>query len=70
MKTVETSTVEVPVSETAGPSTAVCMSRSPGDPTRLAILRHLALGEQKVVDLTTHLGLPNQPPRRTGCLRD
>ena len=33
------------------------MFRSLGDPTQLAILRHLTLGEHKVVDLTAHLGL-------------
>ncbi|MCW2757178.1 MAG: transcriptional regulator, ArsR family [Nocardioidaceae bacterium] len=27
------------------------------DPSRLSILRHLAVGEQRVVDLTEHLGL-------------
>ncbi len=36
---------------------AACMFRSLGDPTRLAILHHLALGEHRVVDLTGHLGL-------------
>ena len=38
-------------------SAAACMFRSLGDPARLAILRHLASGEHKVVDLTAHLGL-------------
>lgn len=36
---------------------AACMFRSLGDPTRLAIVQHLALGEHRVVDLTGHLGL-------------
>jgi ArsR family transcriptional regulator, cadmium/lead-responsive transcriptional repressor len=58
MKAVETSTVEVPVSETAAPSTAACMSRSPGDPTRLAILRHLALGEHKSLTSPATWGCP------------
>jgi DNA-binding transcriptional ArsR family regulator len=31
--------------------------RALGDRNRLAILRHLALGEHRVVDLTAHLGL-------------
>jgi DNA-binding transcriptional ArsR family regulator len=31
--------------------------RSLGEPARLAILCHLALGEHKVVELTEHLGL-------------
>ena len=36
---------------------AACMFRSLGDPTRLAILQHLAMGEHRVVDLIAHLGL-------------
>jgi DNA-binding transcriptional ArsR family regulator len=49
--------VEPSVSETAALAAAACVFRSLGDPARLAILRHLALGEHKVVDLTAHLGL-------------
>jgi DNA-binding transcriptional ArsR family regulator len=48
---------EPPVSEAAALSAAACMFRSLGDATRLALLRHLALGEHRVVDLTSHLGL-------------
>lgn len=36
---------------------AACLFRSLGDPARLAILGHLALGEHRVRDLTEHLGL-------------
>lgn len=36
---------------------AASMFRSLGDPSRLAILGHLALGEHKVWELTDHLGL-------------
>ena len=36
---------------------AAALFRSLGDAARLAILRHLALGEHRVVDLTAHLGL-------------
>ena len=36
---------------------AACLFRSLGDPARLAILGHLALGEHNVRDLTEHLGL-------------
>jgi DNA-binding transcriptional ArsR family regulator len=49
--------------EWAGPASldalapAACLFRSLGDPARLAILGHLALGEHKVRDLTEHLGL-------------
>ena len=52
-------------------SSAACMFRSLGDPARLAILRHLALGEHKVVDLTTHLGLAQSTvSAHLACLRD
>lgn len=36
---------------------AASLFRSLGDPSRLAILGHLALGEHKVRELTEHLGL-------------
>jgi ArsR family transcriptional regulator, cadmium/lead-responsive transcriptional repressor len=36
---------------------ASCLFRGLGDPSRLAILGHLALGEHRVRDLTAHLGL-------------
>ena len=36
---------------------AASLFRSLGDPSRLAILGHLALGEHKVRELTDHLGL-------------
>lgn len=62
---------EPPVSETAALSAAACMFRSLGDPTRLAILRHLALGEHKVVDLTGHLGAAQSTvSAHLACLRD
>ncbi len=38
-------------------SAGAVLFRGLGDPTRLTILRHLALGEHRVVDLTAHLGL-------------
>jgi len=47
------------------------MFRSLGDPARLAILRHLALGEHRVVDLTGHLGLAQSTvSAHLACLRD
>jgi ArsR family transcriptional regulator, cadmium/lead-responsive transcriptional repressor len=47
------------------------MFRSLGDPARLAILRHLALGEHKVVDLTAHVGLAQSTvSAHLACLRD
>ena len=62
---------EVLVDEPAAMSAAACMFRSLGDPTRLAILRHLAAGEHKVVDLTAHLGLAQSTvSAHLACLRD
>jgi DNA-binding transcriptional ArsR family regulator len=59
------------VDETAVLSAAACMFRSLGDPGRLAILRHLALGEHRVVDLTAHLGLAQSTvSAHLACLRD
>lgn len=47
------------------------MARSLGDPARLAILRHLALGEHRVVDLTAHVGLAQSTvSAHLACLRD
>ena len=61
----------LPVSETAALSAAACMFRSLGDPARLAILRHLSLGEHKVVELTAHLGLAQSTvSAHLACLRD
>lgn len=50
---------------------AVCLFRSLADPTRLAILQHLALGEHRVVELTGHLGLAQSTvSAHLACLRD
>lgn len=50
---------------------ASLMFKSLGDPTRLAILRHLALGEHRVVDLTAHLGLAQSTvSAHLACLKD
>lgn len=43
--------------EPAALTVAACLFRSLGDPSRLAIVAHLALGEHRVVELTEHLGL-------------
>ena len=57
--------------ETAALSAAACMFRSLGDPARLAIVQHLAGGEHRVVDLTTHLGLAQSTvSAHLACLRD
>ncbi len=50
---------------------AVCLFRSLADPARLAIVRHLALGEHRVVDLTEHVGLAQSTVSgHLSCLRD
>ena len=61
---------EPAVDETRALSAAACLFRGLGDPARLAILRHLALGEHKVVDLTAHLGLAQSTvSAHLACLR-
>lgn len=50
---------------------AAAMFRSLGDPTRLAIVRCLAAGEARVVDLTGQLGLAQSTiSKHLACLRD
>jgi DNA-binding transcriptional ArsR family regulator len=52
-------------------SAATCLFRSLGEPARLAIVRHLALGEHKVVELTRHLGLAQSTvSAHLACLKD
>lgn len=55
--TMKQASSDAPVDEVGALSPAAAMFRSLGDPNRLAILRHLALGEHRVRDLTEHLGL-------------
>lgn len=55
----------------ADPAAAVFLFRSLADPARLSILRHLMLGEHRVVDLTNHLGLAQSTTSaHLVCLRD
>jgi DNA-binding transcriptional ArsR family regulator len=50
---------------------AAALFRSLGDSTRLAILRRLASGEARVVDLTDELGLAQSTvSKHLACLRD
>ena len=52
-------------------SPAVALFRSLGDQTRLAIVRRLAEGEARVVDLTRSLGLAQSTvSKHLACLRD
>jgi ArsR family transcriptional regulator, cadmium/lead-responsive transcriptional repressor len=50
---------------------AACLFRGFSDPSRIAILRHLALGEHRVTDLTVHIGLAQSTvSTHLACLRD
>lgn len=71
MPTVDVVGADPVLSEPVALSAAACLFRSLGDANRLAILRHLALGEHKVVDLTAHLGLAQSTVSgHLACLRD
>jgi DNA-binding transcriptional ArsR family regulator len=59
------------VNEASVLSTAACLFHGFSDPSRLAILRHLSLGEHRVVELTEHLGLAQSTvSKHLACLRD
>ncbi|GGU07103.1 ArsR/SmtB family transcription factor [Nocardioides albus] len=60
-----------PTDEAVALSAAACLFHGFSDPSRLAILRHLALGEHRVVDLTAHLGLAQSTvSKHLACLKD
>lgn len=55
----------------AGVAPAVTLFRSLADPTRLAIVRELADGEARVVDLTSRVGLAQSTvSAHLACLRE
>jgi DNA-binding transcriptional ArsR family regulator len=59
------------VDETQALTAAACLFHGFSDPSRVAILQHLALGEHRVVDLTAHLGLAQSTvSKHLACLRD
>ena len=59
------------VDETAALEAARCLFHGFSDASRLAIVRHLALGEHRVVELTGHLGLAQSTvSKHLACLRD
>ena len=59
------------VNEVAVLVPAACLFHGFSDASRLAILRHLAFGEHKVVELTEHLGLAQSTvSKHLACLRD
>lgn len=70
--TMKATSVERPViDEPAALTAAACLFQGFSDPSRLAIVRHLALGEHRVVDLTAHLGLAQSTvSKHLACLKD
>jgi DNA-binding transcriptional ArsR family regulator len=70
--TMKATVVEVTVpDETATLTAAACLFHGFSDSSRLAIVRHLALGEHRVVDLTNHLGLAQSTvSKHLACLKD
>lgn len=57
--------------EGCGLSPAAALFHSLADPARLSILRHLTLGEHRVVDLVAHLGLAQSTvSKHLACLRE
>ncbi len=66
-----TEDVAAQIDETRALNAAGCLFHGFSDPSRLAILRHLALGEHRVVDLTAHLGLAQSTvSKHLACLKD
>lgn len=63
---------EMPLAdELTGLTAAACLFHGFSDPSRLSIVRHLALGEHRVVDLTAHLGLAQSTvSQHLACLKD
>ncbi|UUZ58442.1 ArsR/SmtB family transcription factor [Nocardioides sp. B-3] len=57
--------------DSATMTAAACLFHGFSDPSRLAIVRHLALGEHRVVDLTKHLGLAQSTvSKHLACLKN
>lgn len=64
-------TLPMHVDEKQALTAAACLFHGFSDPSRLAIVRHLALGEHRVVDLTEHLGLAQSTvSKHLACLKD
>jgi len=59
------------VDEREALTAASCLFHGFSDPSRLAIVRYLALGEHRVVELTAHLGLAQSTvSKHLACLKD
>ena len=57
--------------EANGLTAAACLFHAVRDPSRIAILQRLSLGEHRVVDLTAHIGLAQSTvSKHLACLRD
>lgn len=57
--------------EAAGLAAEAALFHALSDPSRLLIVRHLSLGEHRVVDLTAHLGLAQSTvSKHLACLKD
>ena len=68
-ETAETETSSL--DERSALTAAACLFHGFSDPSRLAIVQHLALGEHRVVDLTRHLGLAQSTVSgHLACLKD
>ena len=66
-----TEPVYVELDESAASQAAACLFRGMGDPSRMAILRHLLLGQHNVTELTEHLGLAQSTvSKHLACLKD
>jgi DNA-binding transcriptional ArsR family regulator len=64
-------TLEGAETESRGLTAAACLFHGFSDPSRLAILRQLAVGDQRVVDLTARLGLAQSTvSKHLACLKD
>ncbi len=64
-------TLEGAETESRALTAAACLFHGFSDPSRLAILRQLAVGDQRVVDLTARLGLAQSTvSKHLACLKD
>jgi DNA-binding transcriptional ArsR family regulator len=72
--TMNTTSIPPPVDKAPEPdalAVAAWLFHGFSDASRLSILRHLALGEHRVVDLTAHLGLAQSTvSKHLACLKD
>lgn len=62
---------ESPTSPHCGPDDTARLFHALSEPSRLALLEHLMLGEHRVVDLVEHLGLAQSTvSQHLACLRE